>query len=1038
MGNSSFSLTSTDNRVAPESPEVSARPGDPRAAALDAAFPGALAIEPVLAVEEGASFRVTIADGRKFLAWVVASKLGGLGDADKATLFPDAEGAKGLKHENILPVLHVTGAGGFGVMVTEDFDGEPLMNRLGKTVVPFEEVSQWVESIGSALEAAHEDGVRHRALSPAGILVNDQGEIRVVGIGYANVLFDFWSSLMRPRNRKMLDYLPGELQQGGMAEAKAHCDLFSLGVIVYEGLTGGLPKGSFAALPSQKAGVPTYVDDAVLRAMHGTPEERPQNFQEFRAGFVGERMRDDDFDLGRKRDGEYRHREDRYSRGKLEGMGSWLASWQFKFAVVLGMITLAAMAWILYEQKHLITGSETSGEMMVTSEVFLRVEALLREGKTDSAVAMLMAFAEGGEVSRLDMQRTFDLLVEAGRYEQAKEAMLLMASRVEEGHPEFDVMASMAEDLAKKIDRFLEFDEVARLAKARGDYAAEQKALAKMQEILPGDSKAGLRLGKNPFEVAKALVGAVDQIKTLNEEQGEWHLHLSVTADRARLDLSGNASLSDISPLAGVVLHELNLSNTGVTSISPLSGLPLETLRLDGTEVATLAPLGGMQSLQVLTYRDAKVASSVEVLKQLPGLRSVLGTDGSTPFVRVKSPVEGQKVWIDGSGRVFRALPGRPVMLAELEEGLAKGPDGPRVDVSFEEAEQFCRTLTKEHLKAGYIAKEQYFRLPTDFEWSLAANLPESPLLSPRGRRMQPLSSGEIQRRHEESVVFEINEGEAAAPLASTDALGVGRRGRYEALGGFRDLLANAGEWVQDESNSLGERAIVRGIVGANVTSRLRLRTYEPKEEKRRDVGFRLVLQVAASAEEGQFLGRNGASPADLAKVLVRSDNDFLQKAIKSRLLIKSLEEDDTYRDYFLHSTYGVLRRGDVSYLRVNLPMSWREARTLARKLGGDLVSANDRAELSWLREKILQDGGKQVPYWIGASAKPGSKDWRWSRGDSVPEGFFQAPFAVSDVMGMLLVPDDSGLNLSGEYVTESHSFVIKWASSDGEKVAMW
>ncbi|MEM0897035.1 MAG: SUMF1/EgtB/PvdO family nonheme iron enzyme, partial [Verrucomicrobiota bacterium] len=1030
--------TPSDDRVSSVSSQGSGAPADPRLAAVKSVFPGSRGIEPVLGVQEGASFRVTIEDGRRFLAWVVPSELGGLVAADKSALLPDTESAKQLRHPQILPTLHVTGAGGFGVLVTEDFDGEPLMNRLGQSVISYEEVSQWFEGIGGALEAMHEAGVLHRGLSPAGILVNEQGEIRIVGAGFANVLFDFWTGLLRPRGRRMLDYLPGELQQGGIVEGKAHCDLFSLGVIVYEGLTGGLPKGSFAALPSQKAGVPTYVDDAVLRAMHGTPEERPQSFQEFREGFVGQRIREDNFDLGKSRDGDYRHREDRYSRGQVDGLGSWLMSWQFKFGIVLAFLTLAAIGWIIYEQQTLKKGLSSGEIEMVSSEVLLKVEELMREGKTDAAVALLLEFAEKGEVNRLNMQRMFQLLIEAGRYGQAEEAVRLMASRASKENPEHDVIVAMADEFGNRVDRFLELDEMARVAKAKGDFAAEQRVLAEMKAVIPEDRRIAPRIAANPLEVAKALVVAIDKIKALNEGQKEWHYHLSVTAERARLNLSGNTALMDISPLEGLVLHELDLSNTGVGSIAPLAGVGLRVLRLDGSQVMDLQPVAKMSRLEVLTFRSARVESSSGILENLSGLRSVLGTDGSGNVVRVRPPVPGQQTWIDGSGRTFRALPGYPVLIAELEESSAKEDELPRTSVSFEEATKYCQSLTKQQLMAGAIGDRQFFRLPTDFEWSLAARLPESPLLSPRGRRMQPVTSGEIDRELKEAVVFEISEGVEAPPLALSEAPGVGRRGRYRELGGFRDMLANAGEWVKDEADSMGDRAIVRGVVGANAASRLRLRTYELKDQRRDDVGFRLVLQTSGKVGENGVLTEKLVPKAELAEVLVKSSNGFVRDAVKSQLLLGPLQDDEVYRRYFLQSTHGLLKRGEAKYLKVDVPMTWRDARVLARKLGGDLVCADDRAELGWLREKILQDGGKRVPFWLGGTAKPGSNDWRWSRGDAVPEGFFQAPFAVSDVMGMLLVPDDSGLNLSGEYVTEAHSFVIKWGNSHDAKVARW
>ena len=118
--------------------------------------------------------------------------------------------------------------------------------------------------------------------------------------------------------------------------------------------------------------------------------------------------------------------------------------------------------------------------------------------------------------------------------------------------------------------------------------------------------------------------------------------------------------------------------------------------------------------------------------------------------------------------------------------------------------------------------------------------------------------------------------------------------------------------------------------------------------------------------------------------------------------------------------------------------MSWKEARSLAHRLGGDLVAAENRAEAAWIRDKFLLNGDSRVPLWMGASVKPGSRDWRWVRGDEVPDGFFREALALSEPLGMLLVPDNAGLNLSSESIRERHSFVIKWQDPGASKVAMW
>ena len=59
------------------------------------------------------------------------------------------------------------------------------------------------------------------------------------------------------------------------------------------------------------------------------------------------------------------------------------------------------------------------------------------------------------------------------------------------------------------------------------------------------------------------------------------------------------------------------------------------------------------------------------------------------------------------------------------QPGFKQGPDHPVVNVTWQDAMAFCKWLTEKEQKAGLLAPNQIYRLPTDLEWSMAVGLPD-------------------------------------------------------------------------------------------------------------------------------------------------------------------------------------------------------------------------------------------------------------------------------------------------------------------------
>ena len=126
-----------------------------------------------------------------------------------------------------------------------------------------------------------------------------------------------------------------------------------------------------------------------------------------------------------------------------------------------------------------------------------------------------------------------------------------------------------------------------------------------------------------------------------------------------------NAGVTDLTPLAGLQLEALDISDNPLTDISPLKGLPLHRLGLEGTKVADLTPLAGMPLTELYMNR-----TPVHDLSPLKGMHlqvlNLLGTG-----VEDLSPLAGmplQSLWLNGTGvKDISPLRGCPLVSLTLE-----------------------------------------------------------------------------------------------------------------------------------------------------------------------------------------------------------------------------------------------------------------------------------------------------------------------------------------------------------------------------------
>jgi predicted Ser/Thr protein kinase len=195
----------------------------------------------------------------------------------------EAKALAKLTHPGIVAVHDFDQQEDLAWIVMEFVDGSNLRQLMEGGKLDPSEALAIVPQICAALQYAHDQGIVHRDIKPENILLDEAGAVKIADFGLAKLMDTETLARLTASDQAMgtLRYMAPE-QLSSPTKVDHRADIFSLGVVLYEMLTGGVPQGVVRP-PSEKVQVDVRLDEVVLKSMQEEPERRYQHVVEVKS-----------------------------------------------------------------------------------------------------------------------------------------------------------------------------------------------------------------------------------------------------------------------------------------------------------------------------------------------------------------------------------------------------------------------------------------------------------------------------------------------------------------------------------------------------------------------------------------------------------------------------------------------------------------------------------------------------------------------------------------------------------------------------------
>lgn len=187
-----------------------------------------------------------------------------------------------LHHSNIIAIYDFGRADDLFYILMEFVDGLNIRQLMKRGELKPEDALAVVPQICDALQYAHDEGIVHRDIKPENVLISKQGRVKLADFGLAKLIDTAADHTLTGTGQVMgtWHYMAPE-QMLGSGSVDHRADIYALGVVFYELLTGQLPVGRFAP-PSKQVQVDVRLDEVVLRTLEAEPDRRYQRAGEIK------------------------------------------------------------------------------------------------------------------------------------------------------------------------------------------------------------------------------------------------------------------------------------------------------------------------------------------------------------------------------------------------------------------------------------------------------------------------------------------------------------------------------------------------------------------------------------------------------------------------------------------------------------------------------------------------------------------------------------------------------------------------------------
>ena len=189
-----------------------------------------------------------------------------------------------LNHPNIVSVYEFGNVRDTYYFLMEFVDGPTLRDVVSSGQLAPEHALAIVPHLCNALQFAHDKGVIHRDIKPENILMAKDSSVKIADFGLSRILGNENQPKMLTGTHQIMGtprYMAPE-QLEGARSVDHRADIYSLGVVFYEMLTGELPIGRFE-VPSKKVKVDVRLDEVVLRTLAKEPQRRYQHASQIKS-----------------------------------------------------------------------------------------------------------------------------------------------------------------------------------------------------------------------------------------------------------------------------------------------------------------------------------------------------------------------------------------------------------------------------------------------------------------------------------------------------------------------------------------------------------------------------------------------------------------------------------------------------------------------------------------------------------------------------------------------------------------------------------